>query len=287
MFKSVQRRVWAFDLEWVPDPLAGRLLLGMVDSEMEPEEILQLMWREGGATAEDPTPFLKTVLCRVVSVAAVERQVRPDGQVVLRLMSLPREVSDPLEASETNVVQTFLQAVGKHRPQLVGFNSLESDLRILIQRGVILGVEAAGFCARPDKPWEGVDYFARSSEWHIDMRDILGGWGKSVPSLHELAVQSGIPGKMEVDGNQVAQLWLAGDLEHIVQYNEYDAVTTYLVWLRLAHFAGHFSADEYAREQQLVFDLLRNESETGGRAHLKLYLEHWQQLQEIVSNERE
>lgn len=26
MFKTVQSRVWAFDLEWVPDPLAGTLV---------------------------------------------------------------------------------------------------------------------------------------------------------------------------------------------------------------------------------------------------------------------
>ena len=31
MIKTVEDRVWAFDLEWVPDPLAGRLLLDLVD----------------------------------------------------------------------------------------------------------------------------------------------------------------------------------------------------------------------------------------------------------------
>jgi len=287
MIKSVQRRVWAFDLEWVPDPLAGRLVLGLGEAELEPEEILQQMWRKGGATAEDPTPFLKTVLCRIVSVAAVERVVRPGGQVEVRLMSLPREPDDPLQASETSIVDTFLGAIGKHRPQLVGYCSLDADLKILIQRGMMLGVRAAGFCTRPDKPWEGVDYFARASEWHVDMREILGGWGRSIPSLHELAVQSGIPGKMEVDGNQVAQLWLAGELERIVQYNEYDALTTYLVWLRLAHFAGHLTTEEYAHECGLVRELLLTESAQPERAHLKQYLEEWERLQEMITALRE
>ena len=26
MFKTARNRVWAFDAEWIPDPLAGRLL---------------------------------------------------------------------------------------------------------------------------------------------------------------------------------------------------------------------------------------------------------------------
>ena len=26
MIKNVMKRVWAFDIEWVPDPVAGRIL---------------------------------------------------------------------------------------------------------------------------------------------------------------------------------------------------------------------------------------------------------------------
>jgi len=26
MFKTIKNRVWAFDAEWVPDPVAGRVL---------------------------------------------------------------------------------------------------------------------------------------------------------------------------------------------------------------------------------------------------------------------
>ena len=59
MFKTVQNRVWAFDLEWVPDPLAGRLVYGLGD-ELTDLEVLVEMWRRGGAsddarsTAERP-----------------------------------------------------------------------------------------------------------------------------------------------------------------------------------------------------------------------------------------
>ncbi|MCP4901398.1 MAG: 3'-5' exonuclease [bacterium] len=287
MIKNVQRRVWAFDMEWIPDPLAGRLLLDIGPEIEDPATIMQQMWEAGGATEEDPTPFLKTIRCRIVSVAAIERLERPGGEAVLRLMSLPHDPSDPIEASETHLVQTFVNALGEHRPQLVGYNSIGSDLKILVQRGLVLGVEAAGFCERPGKPWEGVDYFARGSDWNIDLQDMVGGWGKVIPSLHEIAVQSGIPGKMEVDGNQVAQLWLEGKLDEIIQYNEFDAITTYLVWLRLAHFAGHFSSDEYTVEQQRVWDLVSQLSETEERRHLAKYLEEWQRLGDLIAAYRE
>ena len=280
MIKGVAERVWAFDLEWVPDPLAGKLLRGVPDAASDAES-LEAMWRAGGATEEDPTPFLKTVLCRIVSVAVVERRERPDEPPLLNLLSLPRDPSSADERREAHIVGTFLEALGKHRPQLVGFNSQDSDVKILIQRAVVLGLQAAGFAARPEKPWLGVDYFARDSVWNVDLKTIVGGWGKSVPSLHELAVQSGIPGKMDVDGNDVAAMWLAGRFGEIVAYNEMDALTTYLVWLRLAHFAGHVSRDEYAGEQSLVRGLIEREIASGKR-HLARYLEEWDRLQAVI-----
>jgi predicted PolB exonuclease-like 3'-5' exonuclease len=279
MIKNVMNRVWAFDIEWVPDPVAGRLLYELPD-DTDAAETIRVMWEKGGATDEDPTPFLKTALCRVVSVAALERRQMPDGSVKLNLVSLPHDPKDPVERAEEHVVGTFLNSLGTHRPQLVGFNSLQSDLKILIQRGLILGLAAPGFCERPDKPWEGIDYFARGSDWNVDLKEIVGGWGLASPRLHEIAVQSGIPGKMGVDGNDVAPLWIEGKLDRIVRYNECDAITTYLVWLRLAHFAGHFSDDVYAREQQQVADLLLAKIAEGTSPHLEEYLAHWQELRE-------
>ena len=281
MIKDVKERVWAFDCEWIPDPLSGRLLYEVPAAVTSPREIMEVMWERGGATEDDPTPFLKTVLCRIVSIAVLERRARPDGKIVLNLLSLPRHPEDSEQARERNLIETFLTAVGDHRPQLVGFNSVDADLRILVQRGVATGVTAPHFCARPDKPWEGIDYFARYGDWHIDLRQILGGFGRTVPSLNEIATVSGIPGKIEVEGNQVAKLWLEGRLKEIVDYNEFDAITTYLVWLRLAHFAGHFSGEQYAEEQQRVRDLLLGESKTPERQHLSRYLSEWQRLETI------
>lgn len=282
MIKSIANRVWAFDLEWVPDPEAGRLLYGLPRSASA-DEVLQVMWREGGASDDDPTPFLKTVLCRVVSVATVERRVRPDGEVALHLMTLPHDPASREETDETHLVSTFLAAVGQCRPQLVGFGSIASDLRILVQRGVILGLEAGAFARRPDKPWEGVDYLGRGNDWNVDLKELLGGWGKAVPSLHEVAVQCGIPGKMDTQGNDVARLWLDGDLGRIVRYNQFDALTTYLLWLRVARFSGLFSDEGYAAEQERVRDVLRRLGGEEGGQHLLAYLAEWERLEGEVA----
>ncbi len=44
MIKDVKHRVWAFDLEWVPDPLAGRLVYSLPEDVTDPAEIMRLMW---------------------------------------------------------------------------------------------------------------------------------------------------------------------------------------------------------------------------------------------------
>lgn len=284
MFRTIQPLVWAFDAEWAPDPKAGRLLYGL-PADMPDAEVVVEMWSRGGATEDNPTPFLKTILCRVLSIAAVQRKVR-NGQTELSLLWLPRDVADETQQAESNILGTFLQAVGKHRPQLVGFNSHTADLKILVQRALVNGLSAPDFCHRPDKPWsEEADYFARANELNIDLLDILGAWGKAGLSLHEVATLSGIPGKMDTHGDEVPQMWLTGRWREIIEYNCFDALTTYLVWLRLAFFGGMLTREQYAEEQELLHHSMFEWMEKPEFQFLERYLEEWERLRTMTGQE--
>lgn len=283
MFKTILPTVWAFDIEWVPDPTAGKLIYGL-DDNLDDRSVMEHMWAMGGGTEEEPRPFLKMVLCRIVSIAAVERRVRDDKSVGLTLVSLPHDPTDPENASEVEIISPFLDAVGQKKPQLVGFNSMNADIKILIQRAIVNGIEAGSFAKRPDKPWEGPDYFSRVSESSVDLMDIVSGWGRGSPSLNEITTLSGIPGKFEIDGQQVADRWLEGKLGDIVAYNECDAVTTYLLWLRFAHFGGFFDDQEYEEEQENVRRLLQEMGARQNGAHLLRYLAEWERLRDRVKS---
>jgi hypothetical protein len=283
MFKTIQPTVWAFDIEWVPDPTAGKLIYGL-DDNLDDRSVMEHMWAMGGGTEEEPRPFLKMVLCRIVSIAAIERRVRDDKSVGLTLVSLPHDPTDPENASEAEIISRFLDAVGQKKPQLVGFNSMNADIKILIQRAIVNGIEAGSFAKRPDKPWEGPDYFSRVSESSVDLMDIVSGWGRGAPSLNQFTTLSGIPGKFEIDGQQVADRWLEGKLGDIVAYNECDAVTTYLLWLRFAHFGGFFDEEEYEEEQENVRRLLREMGARQNGAHLLRYLAEWERLRDRVKS---
>jgi len=275
MLKFIADQVWAFDLEWVPDPPTGRRVYNL--PELNDDDIVQKMWDEGGATPENPQPYLKTTLCRIVSVAAIIRKRAADGSVILRLTSQPKVAEGPIP--EKTLLKRFLGAFAEASPQLVGFNLANSDIPILIQRGVAHGMRAVDFCRRPEKPWEGRDYFVKYSDWCIDLKNTLAGWGNASASLHELATSSGIPGKMGVDGSNVFQLWKAGSVDEIVQYNQFDALTTYLLWLRTAHFSGLLDTTSYETESRQLEVLLEAQG-ASGESHLLRYLERWRQLRQ-------
>lgn len=279
MIKNVDDKVWAFDIEWVPDPVAGRLVYDL-PPETSDEDVMQEMWIRGGATEEDPMPYLKTALCRIVSLSMVSRHKEADG-IKLKLHSLPSIPVKEEETDERYIIDTFLGTIGSNKPQIVGYNSVSADLRILVQRGIANGLQAKSFSARPDKPWEGPDYFSDRSDKNVDLMRIISGYGKATPSLNEIARVSGIPGKMGVDGQQVAPMWLEGQIEKIIAYNEFDAVTTYLLWLRVAHFAGLVTSEEYEAEQDMMRDYLVSEAENNGRDYLLEYVNEWDRLKSL------
>ncbi len=269
-----------FDMEWVPDAAGARRLYDLPDDTSEIDAMQALWERSPQHDAErNPRPFLKYMFSRVVSIAFLSRRTYFDSDrsriVEFGLNSLPKLPVEGRDVNEAEIIERFLYFVGERRPQLVGFNSAESDLQVLIQRGLINEVSAPAFCQRPDKPWEGPDYFdSRNSEAHLDIIKRLSG-GAMTPRLDELAKLCGFPGKIDVKGDQVTDLWLEGDLTKIIEYNQIDTLNTYLVWLRLVYFAGKLSEDDYFEELQTFRYFLEAESGKAEKAFLADFLAAW------------
>ena len=271
MFKTVAEDVWVFDIEWVPDPVTGRRVYDL-PADMPDAAVVDHMFAKGGATEDDPRPFLKTVLCRVVSICVLKRTATRSHPVRLELVSRPAAGDAALD--EATLISRFLEDVGKTKPQLVGFNIRGADIPILVQRAMALGITAPGFCKRPDRPWDGMDYFSNAGDGVVDLMEVFGMRGRGSPSLHELASAAAIPGKLGTSGEQVLTMWQAGDLGGIVEYNEFDVISTYLVWLRGAHLAGFLTTSAFQAEERLLESVLR-EWIALGALHLERYLESW------------
>lgn len=273
-------QLWVFDCEWVPDLRAGRLLYHY-DNDTPDSVVMERMWQEAGATPENPQPFLKTILSRVVSIAMVVRIESPDpnARPKLALCSVP-SLNDQLGVNpnqyptEHNLLQLFLQSYEKHHPTLAGYNSRNADLHILRQRAIVNGLQSPAFATElAAKPWNATA---------IDLMDMVGKPGKGyTASLNEVATLSGFPGKIETTGYDVARMYYSGRLREIVEYNMFDAITTYLLYLRLEYFKGNFTPERYAQEQQWLRELVQTECAKPNGEYLNLYLHEWNRLQTI------
>jgi len=270
MLRPPHHQLFAFDAEWVPDPATGRRVLDL-PKDLPDEEVIERMWAYGGATEAEPRPYLKTILCRVVSIAAVIRTVK-QGEVQHRLYALPE---GPEALPEDDLLRRFLVAMGDRKPQLVGFNPRESQLPLLVPRAMGPPLSRPPLCRSAEK-WAPADFFDRYGNQHIDLREITGAWGKASSTLHELATACGIPGKLGTDGKSVIDLWRAGDLAGIVRYNQFDALTTFLVWLRAMTLSGHLTPEQMEAEEAQIRTLVRQKAAVD--PGFERYLEGWARL---------
>lgn len=269
-----------FDMEWVPDAAGARRLFDLADDVTE-LDAMQALWKHSSHYDADknPRPFLKYMFSRVVSIAFLSRKAyyNTDNERVVEfgLNSFPALPLDETPPTEAEIIERFLYSVGKRKPQLVGYNSAESDMQVLIQRGMINEITAPAICSRPDKPWEGIDYFRRwDNEDHLDLLKLFSSRDMT-PRLDELAKLCGFPGKIDVKGDQVTDLWLAGNLTKIVEYNQIDVLNTYLVWLRVVRFCGKVGDEDYFVEQEAFREFLENESAKPEKQFVSDFLAKW------------
>ncbi|MBN2747786.1 MAG: hypothetical protein JXR34_13750, partial [Bacteroidales bacterium] len=65
----------------------------------------------------------------------------------------------------------------------------------------------------------------------------------------------------------------------------FDALSTYLVWLRTAYFSGRLTEDAFVREEQLLEARLDQEIRDGSE-HLTLFLDEWKRLRFMTAGRK-
>jgi len=259
MIRTLQTKTCAFDCEWVPCAVTARRLLGL-PAGTDDRTAMEAVWAHyrGADDAPASRPFLKLALSQVVSIAVVMRTVDPDATVHLHL-----GVRTLAHSPEGELIQRFLEKVAAEHYQLWGYNSTSADLPILLQRAIALGVPCPAFAKRTGR--NGWDYHDKWSDAHMDILEIIGGYGSGAkkPKLSEFAVACGFPGKLDVDGAEVADLYLAGRIDEIAEYNETDAVSTHLLMLRIGLHTGLLAPERYAVEVAAVEQLVAEQAGRG------------------------
>lgn len=139
---------------------------------------------------------------------------------------------------------------GYKRPTLVTFNGRTFDLPLLELAAFRYGLSLRGWFNIEDKNWE--QHRGRYNlQAHLDLHDVLTNFGATRfhGGLNLVANVLGKPGKMDVQGHMVQDLFNAGKLGEINDYCRCDVLDTYFVFLRTSVLLGRISLD---REQELI-----------------------------------
>jgi len=159
------------------------------------------------------------------------------------------------------------------RPTLVSFNGQRFDVPLLELAAFRYGISVPGWFqgGKPsDQPRNRFNTAA-----HIDLCELLTNYGATrfTGGLNLAANILGKPGKMDVQGHMVQDLFAAGQLAEIADYCRCDVLDTYFVFLRTRVLIGRLTLEQ---EQRLIAETKRwIEQRAEKVAAFRLYLDRW------------
>ncbi len=250
------------DTESIPD---GRLLslVKYAAEDLSPAEAIRRAQAEARELSPKGSDFLPVSF--QVPVAVCILRVAADFRLqALRCLDAPH-------FRPQRIVEEFWRGLAHYksrsgnRAKLITFNGRGFDLPLLE-----LAAFRYGCCAS--------DYFVNSRNRYngeIDLFDWLTNYGacRLAGGLDLFSKILGKPGKMEVSGDQVYAMYLAGKIQEINDYCMFDTLDTYFVFLRTRVLRGDISLEE---EQVLVAAGKAWITEKSAELPaLRKYLENW------------
>ncbi len=271
------RKLLVFDLETVPDVALARALWGSDADGLDDAAVTQRIWDEAREANGGRSDFPRLPYHRVVAVgclqASIEEMEGGGESYHLERLGCMGELDDNEEALVRAWFDYGAKMMRAGTPfRLVGFNTRGFDVPLLKLRGLAHGVSAPWLLQAGDK-WS--NYGSRyDTVWHVDVMDVLSDYGaaRSPGKLDEVMKLVGLPGKMDVDGGKVGEMFQAGKRGEIRDYCETDVLNTYLLYLKYQRLAGVLSPEALATEEQHVMEWLH----TQNKPHLTGFAQLWQ-----------
>jgi len=267
----VRRDVIVFDIETVVDADSARRILRMPDiSDVEARDGLSNYFLEktDGRNDFPRQPFHQVV---AISYGHLIREPGEEGnELLMRRLTTGGDKS----SSKKELLEGFFQLIESRAPQLVSFNGRGFDVPVLKYRAMAHGLSSPRWFREGDK-WN--NYESRySHDYHCDLLELLSDFGASARcSMDEVAAAFSVPGKLDTAGDNVREMFEAGQIDAIRDYCETDVLSTMLIFLRHQLFSGALSEGAYVRATLGVRNYLEAESET--HPHLAEYLHAWDQ----------
>nr|WP_314069745.1 ribonuclease H-like domain-containing protein [uncultured Campylobacter sp.] len=198
--------------------------------------------------------FLPVCFHRVVSISAV---IADGFGRFLRVSTLDGE-------NERDKIAKFLAFIEDFNPRLVSFNGRGFDLPMIMARAMCYDLSAAAYFETNDRDnnkskWE--NYRSRyDGRFHLDLLDHISDFGAVRGlKLDHICASVGLPGKYDVHGDQVLQLYYAGEQAKIDEYCRSDVLNTYWLFLKYELLRGKITKDDYLNYIAVMGEFLQKE----------------------------
>ncbi|CAK9014420.1 DNA_pol_B_exo2 domain-containing protein, partial [Durusdinium trenchii] len=160
------------------------------------------------------------------------------------------------------------------RPVIVTFNGRGYDLPVLELSAFRYGLALSDWFSNQGPTYDQPRH-RYNAQSHLDLMDLLSNFGavRMTGGLNLLANLIGKPGKTQVDGSQVQEMYDRGETEAINGYCRCDVLDTYFVFLRTRVLVGQITLE---REQELVEEARQwLETRRESCSAFDHYLKHW------------
>ena len=227
-----------FDCETIPDYtlIEKTFEVGGLD-EYEAVVQAQNIYQEQHNTSFLPLPYH-----RVVALSAV---IADEFGRFVKVGDFGHE-----SEREEDIIGHFFTFIEEKNPKLVSFNGRGFDMPMLLIRAMQYNLSFPAYFDQNNpqlnkSKWE--NYRQRYAEhFHTDLLDSLGGFGAVRNlKLDTLCTMAGIPGKYDVSGDQVFELYYAGQIGKIREYCQSDVLNTYWLYLKYELLKGTLTLEDY------------------------------------------
>jgi predicted PolB exonuclease-like 3'-5' exonuclease len=233
-------RYLVFDIESVADGALVSRLRYPADGLSPVEAIARYRGELQAETGKDFIPYTYQL-----PISLVIAKLGPDLELQ-DLVALDEQESRPHE-----ITRRFWEGWRRYRrPRLVSFNGRGFDMPLLELCAFRFGIPIPDWFAEDARNFDQPRYRYNTAA-HLDLHEWLTNSGASrfVGGLSLAANLIGKPGKQDVAGHMVQDLWNAGRSAEIHDYCRGDVLDTYFVFLRSRLLAGDI---DLAREQALI-----------------------------------